>query len=608
MLKHTFSSPAGLQKIVLCLLAFVCVAYAEPGRKASQQGASLQAQAVWPDAQFTVDAAGNISPQQAQLHSGQTAVWTFATASPANALVRQTWISTNYVAAPYDPTYVNEFMTPLPKGMSGIFVISENQGGFVEQTTPCAAPSREAATRTVDATLQYLCTIPNPTAEEYQRTMDSTWANPAVTGVFIRLKWSDLQTSPTTYDDAILLREVDKAVANGKLYSIGIKSGAEGDATPTWLFDPVPAGAGLTAVMLDWNEESTSCNAPLHAYGDPTDATYRQLYFDMLSHVASVLKQNSARWRALAYVKLSGANSRSAENRLPNGCKVGPGCTCNNQAWADAGYTPDGLVLFYQEQMRRIAQDFPGKSMSYSLIQAGFPRVNNAGCYLDDTDTNVCPPGVDSVANPMIGPFAQTEAIITYARDTYGDDVAIAHLGLGPKPDFSDPAVYAADATCPLPLAPDGITSVHGPNGVGSECPNKWATDVGAVGGLTHFQTNNPAQVGSPAQLASALGNMWSNSNSAMLEIYEARAWEAGDAVLDPTLRVQRTLAQWNQRLHKRRRNNFLKLGDPAPTTLSFTFTRYRDPYETFYYFVPKSGPRSPSPLNPLLGYITLVE
>jgi hypothetical protein len=75
---------------------------------------------MWPVQQFTVDAAGNISPQQAELHSGQTAVWTFATASPANALVRQTWISPSYVAAPYDPTYVNEFMTPLPKGMSGI--------------------------------------------------------------------------------------------------------------------------------------------------------------------------------------------------------------------------------------------------------------------------------------------------------------------------------------------------------------------------------------------------------------------------------------------------------------------------------------------------------
>jgi hypothetical protein len=256
--------------------------------------------------------------------------------------------------------------------------------------------------------------------------------------------------------------------------------------------------------------------------------------------------------------------------------------------------------------MGRIAQEFPGKSMSYSLIQDGFPRVNNEGCYLNETNTKICPPNVNT---PMVGPFAQTEAIINYARTTYGDDVAIAHLGLGPKPDFSDPVQYAAGTGCPLPLAPDG-SYAHGPNGVGSGCPNKWATDVGAVGGLTHFQTNNASQVGNPAQLASALDNMWSHSNSAMLEIYEARAWEANDAILDPTLpsRQQRTLAQWNQRLHERRRNNFPALGDPAPTTISFTFTRSKDPYETFYYFVPKSGPRSPSPVSPLLGYINLLE
>jgi hypothetical protein len=573
-----------------------------------QAAPAFQAAAVRPDKQFTVDAAGNISPQQDELHDGQTAVWTFATASPANALVRQTWINSNYAAAPYDPSYVNEFMTPLPKGMSGIFVISETGGGFLEQTTPCVAGSGEKARRTVDGTLWYLCTTdPSPTAPNYQKTMDSTWANPAITGVFIRLKWSDLQTSPTSYNDSILLREVDKAVANGKLYSIGIKSGAENGATPPWLFYPAPLGGGLTPVMLDWNEDSPYSNTPLHAYGDPTDEAYRQLYFDMLSHVASVLKQDSARWRSLAYVKLSGANSMSAENRLPNGCKMGQRPTCNNEAWAEAGYTPDGLELFYQQQMARITQEFPGKSMSYSLIQDGFPRVNNAGCYLDAADTNTCPLGVDPLANPMVGPFRQTENIINYARSTYGDDVAIAHLGLGPKPDFSDTNIYSVG--CPLPKDPYGI-DVYGPNGVGSGCPNKWATDVGAVGGLTHFQTNNASQISNTMQIASALDNMWSNSNAAMLEIYEARAWEANDSILDPTLppAQRRTLAEWNQRLHERRRDNFPALGDPAPLTISFTFTQTLDPYETFYYFVPKSGPRSPAPVSPLLGYIKLSE
>jgi hypothetical protein len=263
------------------------------------------------------------------------------------------------------------------------------------------------------------------------------------------------------------------------------------------------------------------------------------------------------------------------------------------------------LYKFYDEQMVRIDKEFPGKSMIYSLIQDGFPRVNNAGCYLDEADKTICPTGVNA---KMVGPFAQTETIINHARSTYVDDVAIAHLGLGPKPDFSDRTKYAVGTGCPLPKDPDG-NNVYGLNGVGSGCPNKWATDVGVVGGLTHFQTDNPSGVGNMAQLESALENMWANSNSAMLEIYEARAWEANDSILDPTLppAQQRTLAQWNQRLHDRRRNNFPKLGDPTPTTISFKFTRAIDPHETFYYFVPKSGPRRPSPISPKLGKINLL-
>lgn len=110
-------------------------------------------------------------------------------------------------------------------------------------------------------------------------------------------------------------------------------------------------------------------------------------------------------------------------------------------------------------------------------------------------------------------------------------------------------------------------------------------------------------------QVLQGANGAWSNSNSAMLEVYEAHAWQAGDSILDPTLSVpqQRTLSQWNERLHARRRRNFPALGDPTPTTISFTFTRSIDPYETFYYFVPRSGPRSSWPASLLLGYINLL-
>ena len=75
------------------------------------------------------------------------------------------------VPAPYDPTYVNELMTPLPKGMSGVFVISENQEGLIEQNTPCVAPTRRRRpTRsTAPSGICAARPYPDPTSPNYQR-------------------------------------------------------------------------------------------------------------------------------------------------------------------------------------------------------------------------------------------------------------------------------------------------------------------------------------------------------------------------------------------------------------------------------------------------------
>ena len=56
--------------------------------------------------------------------------------------------------------------------------------------------------------------------------------------------------------------------------------------------------------------------------GNPTRTTYRQLYTSVLTELARVIKSRADWYRALAYVKISGANLVSHENRLPNGCNV----------------------------------------------------------------------------------------------------------------------------------------------------------------------------------------------------------------------------------------------------------------------------------------------
>jgi hypothetical protein len=114
--------------------------------------------------------------------------------------------------------------------------------------------------------------------------------------------------------------------------------------------------------------------------GNPTDEAYQKLWGNLLEQVATFVKSRADWYRALAYFKISGANLLSEENRLPKHCT--PGCgVCNTEVWARAGYTPRKLYHFYNWQRQRIGELFPGKPMTYQLIQAGFPRVSDAGCW-----------------------------------------------------------------------------------------------------------------------------------------------------------------------------------------------------------------------------------
>jgi hypothetical protein len=482
------------------------------------------------------------------VRAGDTVVWHFPTANPGNAVARRVYVPGtanpytpgHYAIAPYTPTYANEFVGPMIEAPSGIFVLGPTGYGMIEQPTPCSPLAAQMATRLVGTTPQYLCRCGETAAcpDNYQRTMDSTWVHPEITGVFIRLQWKDLQPTRTSWDDTVLMREADAAVANGKLYSVVIESGRDGQ--PSWLFDPVErGGAGLPKLKLIWNDERdvTSCT-DIAAYADPTTEVYKQLYKEALTHVADVLKQNSARYRALAYIKPSGANRATGENRLPSRCKSG--CRlCNNEVWAKAGYTPDKLYAFYEEQFAHIATHFPGKSMSFMLIQAGFPRVGKYGCYENATGGMTCPPKTPLKRQIIPGGTEQTETIINRAVAAYPTGrFVVEHQGLDMKP--------------------------------GSV--NKWVTDIGATGKPTMFQTSASGQVGSPAQLADTIQNLWDNSTASALEIYEERLWEANRTALGGLKHSTRTIGDWNTALHARRRTAYPALGDPAPRTYTFTF------------------------------------
>jgi hypothetical protein len=378
---------------------------------------------------------GSFSPSRVQIRDGDTVEWRFHDRTDAIIPVDSSGQFSSLCSAykPYDPADPNEFTGPLPRAASGIFTLGPDGPGSTIETAGAPNSTCDYNQAPDKVGRQYLCN----TGELYA-TMDWTWQNPNFTGVFIRLRWDEVNPGPGVYDWTAMDREIEKAVRNGKLYSLSFKAGSKG--TPQWIFDPAIAGA--TAVeRLTFRDagdgEQPGCGT-LMDLGSPADPNYRRHYFALWQAAARHIRERNAWYRALAYVKPSGANLFSHENRLPKNCE--PNCAiCNPQVWAERGhYTPEALYEFYRQQTALLAAEFPDKDMSYALIQAGFPLVNDNGEYKEPL-TLPLPRGTE-----------QTEQILAQGRKDHGLRFIVQHNGLGPKPQDS-----------PIPKPPCPNEGVH---------------------------------------------------------------------------------------------------------------------------------------------------
>ena len=572
--------------------------------------------------QVTVNPDGSFTPEVLRIHDGDVVEWILH--DRADAIV-QGLPPTSIVpwndclpAKPWDPADVNNLAGPMPEGASGIFTTGRfgDDRGFEVTTGPCSDGRDPAASAPPNGagTEERLCATGPPGVN-----MLDTWESPDITGVHIRLLWRQIQPRPDRFFFDDLARELDNAVRHGKLFSLSVKAGDSG--TPDWIFStpavernnprPLPRvshrGSVTRLKFRDAGDDADGCGAEMYL-GNPTEQAYRDLWGAMLTELASFVKSRADWYRALAYVRLSGANLFSAENRLPNQCK--PDCDiCNTEVWAKAGYTPDGLYAFYQWQEDLLEGLFPDKTISYQLIQAGFPRVNNDGCWMvgegDEADT-ICPVPQPPSFPPLYvriegtdllpGGTQQTTQIINRGIDNLGALFHVQHNGIGVEPESP------ADV-CPNYLLHHWTLPPAGPEfaNAGTGCPNHWVLEAEMVGQISGFQTKNDHGVATPAELDSTILNAWHSSDSAYLEIYEQRRWEARRYEQSGIVQASgHTIGRWNEKLHDRRRNRLVSvtgLPDPFPATFTYQFHRSSGAAgdETVHYFnAGKCGPGNP--------------
>ena len=518
--------------------------------------------------QIKVNADGSFTPAVLRIREGDTVEWQLTGHMNAIIPVASEPAAGNCpTPRAFDPNDPNNFTGPMPLAPSGVFTISPLERGYRVERGRCSFGRPLAA-----AGNQVLCATGAPYG-----TMDSTWRDPNLTGVFIRLLWNDIHKGPGQFDFTLLDREIEQAVRNGKVYLLGFKAGSTG--TPDWIFSTdangnsrANQGGGVTRLKLqdmgDEPEGRSSCGVTMDL-GSPTDPMYQKHYFDLLTKVAAHIRARADWYRALAYIKPSGANLFTHENRLPKHCA--PGCICNPQVFAQNGYTPSGLLNFYKQQFDLLAKQFPGKAMSYALIQDGFPAVNDSGGW-ETAD------GSSSNGRPLPRGVAQTEAILELGQHEHGIYFTVQHNGIGVQPRLGTcPNENKHPAKAPYARA-------------GTGCPNHWVLEAGADGKqVTGFQTNNAKKVSSPADIAASLQNMLVNSDGVFLEIYEERFWEIQNTN-NGLLPDGKTLGQWAELLHERRRAFFPKLSDPFPQTHRHTFRRtVTSGAQKFYYYDPTS-------------------
>ena len=511
-----------------------------------------------------LNADGSFAPQITYIRSGDTVRWEQLTRTDSIIpAASQPYPAICSARNPYNPSDPNDFTGPVPFAPSGVFTLSPLDTGYTEATSTCPAGSAALLRGDNGKVLCY-------GKGDYEATLPSTWQSDQITGVFIRLLWSDINPQPGVYDFSILQREIEQAVKYGKLYSIGIKAGNQG--TPDWIFSN---GVPRLHFQDAGDGDSTTCGSRMDL-GNPTRTSYRQLYNAMLTEVAKFIKSRADWYRALAYVKISGANLFSHENRLPNGCvTIGQmRCPCNPQIFSADGYRPSGLYSFYDEQTKLLHDLFPGKPMSYALIQDGFPRISESGDY-QNYDGN------SSGSTALPGAFEQTQTAMDRGQQQWGLNFVVQHNGL-----------QAKGTGCPFdgqhPKPDRALDAFVGPPG--SKCPNRWAVREGAQGQLTGFQTTNLADISEPADLDLTFQNEWDNSDGMFIEIYEEIFWLVQNTAKGILPRSSKTIAGWADDFHKRRNDptfpNYIAAGNPFPSTFSHTFKNTANGATQYLYFI----------------------
>lgn len=252
-----------------------------------------------------------------------------------------------------------------------------------------------------------------------------------VDGVAVQIGWQAVEPALGQYDWSLLDQWLAKAIATGKKIDIVIPAGS---ATPAWLFQPPPAGAGATELSFTVSPhagETGVCDVDNIAA--PWDPVFLTQWDAMLSALSTHLKAANE-YASIALLRLTGINRTSEELRLPaeTAASTGLACVSNSLAiWQQAGYKPSLLLQGWNAVVTSFNKYFPDKSFAVSIItNNAFPGINEDGTLIKGAIGDENEPLLQSASQMLPGrlvvqvdflmPGEPASAVVTNAAQNYG--------------------------------------------------------------------------------------------------------------------------------------------------------------------------------------------
>jgi Beta-galactosidase len=222
----------------------------------------------------------------------------------------------------------------------------------------------------------------NNIVNENAKSLTAALTAPGVDGLLLNIGWDQIEPALGQYEWTTLDQWMSQAIAAGKKITVSVGDGAR---TPSWLFQPAPAGAGATPLSFSISRKGGLSNVcDPETIAAPWDPAFLNQWDSMVAALAAHLK-SAGTYNAVKLLRLTGINRDTDELHLPEETAKSTGLACVSDAiatWQQAGYRPSLLLRGWDAITTSFQKNFPEKYFSVAIIartDTPFPPIAEDG-------------------------------------------------------------------------------------------------------------------------------------------------------------------------------------------------------------------------------------